>query len=72
MQKVAPDEVDAALIYQTDVIAAEDQVDGIMAPEARQAVNTYPIAVLKGSKSSGGGHGVCGLRSVTRSPGGAG
>mgnify|MGYP003287728047 CR=1 FL=1 len=52
LQKVASDEVDAALVYQTDVIAAEDRVDGIGFPEAKQAVNTYPIAVLKGSKSS--------------------
>jgi molybdate transport system substrate-binding protein len=52
LQKVASDEVDAALVYQTDVIAAEDRVDGIGFPEAKQAVNTYPIAVLKDSKSS--------------------
>ena len=29
LQKVASDEVDAALVYKTDVIAAEDRVDGI-------------------------------------------
>ena len=52
LQKVAADEVDAALVYQTDVIAAEDRVDGIGFPEAKQAVNNYPIAVLKDSKSS--------------------
>ena len=52
LQKVAADEVDAALVYQTDVIAAEDRVDGIGFSEAKQAVNTYPIAVLKDSKSS--------------------
>ena len=51
LQKVASDEVDAALVYQTDVIAAENRVDGIGFPEAQQAVNTYPIAVLQGSKS---------------------
>jgi len=51
LQKVASDEVDAALVYRTDVIAAENQVEGIGFPEAQQAINTYPIAALKGSKS---------------------
>jgi molybdate transport system substrate-binding protein len=51
LQKVASDEVDAALVYQTDVIAAKDQVDGIGFPEAQQAINIYPITTLKVSKS---------------------
>ena len=51
LQKVATDEVDAALVYKTDVIAAADQVDGMEFPEAEQAVNTYPIAALKESKN---------------------
>jgi molybdate transport system substrate-binding protein len=51
LQKVASDEVDAALVYKTDVIAAENQVDGIGFPEAQQAINTYTIATLKGSQS---------------------
>ena len=51
VQKVASDEVDAALVYKTDVIAAGDQVDGIEFAEARQAVNKYPIATLKDSKN---------------------
>lgn len=54
LQKVASDEVDAALVYRTDVIAAEHQVEGIGFPEAQQAINTYPIAALKGSKSPAG------------------
>ena len=37
VQKVASDEVDAALVYKTDVIAAGDEVDGIEFPEAQQA-----------------------------------
>jgi molybdate transport system substrate-binding protein len=53
LQKVASDEVDAALVYKTDVIAAGDQVDGIEFPEAQQAINTYPIATLKDSKRPG-------------------
>jgi len=51
LQKVASDEVDAALVYKTDVIAAGDKVDGIQFPEAQQAINTYPIATLKESKN---------------------
>jgi molybdate transport system substrate-binding protein len=52
LQKVSANEVDAALVYRTDVIAAKDTVDGLEFPEARQAVNVYPIAVLKGSMSA--------------------
>ena len=51
LQKVASDEVDAALVYKTDVIAAGEQVDGIEFAEAQEAVNTYPIATLKSSKN---------------------
>jgi molybdate transport system substrate-binding protein len=53
LQKVSSDEVDAALVYRTDVIAAKDAVEGMEFPEAQQAVNVYPIAVLKGSMSVG-------------------
>ena len=51
LQKVASDEVDAALVYKTDVIAAGDEVDGIAFPEAQQAINSYPIATLTNSKN---------------------
>jgi molybdate transport system substrate-binding protein len=50
LQKVASDEVDAALVYETDVIAAGDKVDGIEFAEAQEAINTYPIATLNNSK----------------------
>jgi molybdate transport system substrate-binding protein len=53
LAKVAADEVDAALVYRTDVIAATGDVDGIDFPESAQAVNTYPIAVLTASRASG-------------------
>jgi molybdate transport system substrate-binding protein len=46
LSKVTLGEVDAALVYATDVQAAGDQVQGIDFPEAAQAVNDYPIAVL--------------------------
>ncbi|MFG1948630.1 molybdate ABC transporter substrate-binding protein [Nonomuraea sp. NPDC048826] len=46
LTKVVLGEVDAALVYATDVIAAGGKVRGIAFPEADQAVNDYPIAVL--------------------------
>jgi molybdate transport system substrate-binding protein len=42
-------EVDAALVYTTDVAAAGGRVQGIAFPEAEKAVNQYPIAALKAS-----------------------
>jgi molybdate transport system substrate-binding protein len=47
LAKVTLGEVDAALVYKTDVIAAGDKVEGIDFPEAAGAVNDYPIVVLK-------------------------
>ena len=44
LSKVVLGEVDAALVYRTDVLAAGDQVRGIAFPEADRAVNDYPIA----------------------------
>ena len=52
LAKVAADEVDAALVYRTDVLAATGDVEGIDFPESAQAVNTYPIAVLTASRAS--------------------
>jgi len=46
LTKVSLGEVDAALVYRTDVLAAKEKVDGIAFPEADQAVNDYPIATL--------------------------
>jgi molybdate transport system substrate-binding protein len=39
-------EVDAGLVYVTDVLAAGAKVEGVPFPEAAKAVNTYPIAVV--------------------------
>jgi molybdate transport system substrate-binding protein len=47
LNKVQLGEVDAALVYATDVLAAGDQVEGIDFPEAEQAINEYPICTLK-------------------------
>lgn len=50
LQKVETDEVDAALVYKTDVASAAGSVTGIDFPEASEAVNEYPITTLKSSK----------------------
>ena len=44
--KVQLGEVDAALVYRTDVLASGDKVRGIAFAEAAKAVNDYPIAAL--------------------------
>lgn len=46
LTKVTLGEVDAALVYRTDVEAAGGKVDGIDFPESGKAVNDYPIAPL--------------------------
>jgi molybdate transport system substrate-binding protein len=46
LTKVALGEVDAALVYVTDVIAAGNDVEGIEVPEAAEVVNRYPISLL--------------------------
>ncbi|MGY2006281.1 molybdate ABC transporter substrate-binding protein [Nocardia gipuzkoensis] len=46
LTKVKLGEVDAALVYRTDVKAGGAQVQGITFPEADKAVNDYPVAPL--------------------------
>lgn len=46
LTKVALGEVDAALVYASDVRSARGDVEGIAVPEAGNAPNRYPIAVL--------------------------
>lgn len=46
LTKVELGEVDAALVYVTDVISAGDGVEGIDFPETEEAVNAYPIVPL--------------------------
>jgi molybdate transport system substrate-binding protein len=45
--KVTSGQADAGLVYVTDATGAGDKVTAIPFPEAGDAVNTYPIAVLK-------------------------
>ncbi|WP_051969386.1 molybdate ABC transporter substrate-binding protein [Kitasatospora azatica] len=46
LTKVELNEVDASLVYQTDVKADAGKVEGVDFPEAAKAVNDYPIADL--------------------------
>ncbi|MFL6125851.1 molybdate ABC transporter substrate-binding protein [Actinophytocola sp.] len=54
LSKVSLGEVDAALVYRTDVKAAGDKVEGIEFPEADKAVNEYPIAACAKAPNPGG------------------
>jgi molybdate transport system substrate-binding protein len=53
LNKVRSGQADAGLVYVTDVMAAGDAVTGVAFPESAAAVNTYPVAVLKDSRSPG-------------------
>ncbi|MFJ3665840.1 molybdate ABC transporter substrate-binding protein [Streptomyces sp. NPDC090106] len=52
LNKVVLKEADAAVVYKTDVKAAGDKVEGVEFPESADAVNDYPIALLKESKNT--------------------
>ncbi|AYN42428.1 molybdate ABC transporter substrate-binding protein [Streptomyces dangxiongensis] len=47
LTKVELKEADAAVVYKTDVKAAHGKVAGVEFPESADAVNDYPIALLK-------------------------
>lgn len=51
LTKVELGEVDAALVYRTDVLAAAGKVQGLDFPESDKAVNDYPIAKLSRAPS---------------------
>ena len=46
LTKVELGEVDAALVYASDVRSAGSAVEGIPFPEAEEAVNAYPVCIL--------------------------
>ena len=52
LTKVTSGEADAGLVYVTDAAGAKGAVKTINFPQSKEAVNTYPIAVLKGSKNA--------------------
>jgi molybdate transport system substrate-binding protein len=51
LNKVETGQADAGLVYVTDAKGAGDKVASVPFREAADAVNTYPIAALKESKS---------------------
>jgi molybdate transport system substrate-binding protein len=51
LNKVETGQADAGLVYVTDAKGGGDKVASVPFPEAAGAVNTYPIAVLRESKS---------------------
>ena len=53
LNKVISGQADAGLVYQTDAISAQNKVATVKFPEAADAVNTYPIAVLKDAPQPG-------------------
>lgn len=53
--KVRLGEVDAALVYRTDVRAAAGAVEGIEFPTSERAVNDYPIITLLQAPNPGAG-----------------
>lgn len=53
LTKVVLGEADAALVYRTDVRAAGDKVRGVDFPEAAEAVNDYPITLLRNAPNAG-------------------
>ncbi|WP_029114016.1 molybdate ABC transporter substrate-binding protein [Mycobacterium sp. URHB0044] len=52
LNKVTSGQADAGVVYVTDALGAGDKVTKVEFPEASAAVNTYPIAVLKGAKDA--------------------
>jgi len=54
LSKVKLGEVDAAIVYRTDAMAATAGVDGIEFPESAGAINDYPIVVLKSAPNRAG------------------
>jgi molybdate transport system substrate-binding protein len=51
LNKVTSGQADAGLVYVTDAKGAGDKITAVPFPEAAQAVNTYPIAVLMESEN---------------------
>ncbi|MGW1469235.1 molybdate ABC transporter substrate-binding protein [Streptomyces sp. NPDC002308] len=52
LTKVELKEADAAVVYKTDVKAAGDKVEGVEFPESADAINDYPITLLKNAPNA--------------------
>lgn len=50
LAKVESGDADAGVVYVTDVKGAGGKVAGVQFPEAKQVVNSYPIAVTAGAR----------------------
>jgi molybdate transport system substrate-binding protein len=53
LTKVELGEVDAALVYASDVASAGEAVEGVGFPEAEEALNEYPICALADAPNPG-------------------
>ncbi|MEU0468739.1 molybdate ABC transporter substrate-binding protein [Amycolatopsis sp. NPDC006131] len=53
LNKVQTGDADAGLVYVTDAASAAGKVGRVDFPEAAQAVNSYPIAVVKDAPQAG-------------------
>ncbi|WIY05295.1 molybdate ABC transporter substrate-binding protein [Amycolatopsis mongoliensis] len=51
LNKVQSGDADAGLVYVTDATSAAGKVDKVDFPEAQQAINSYPIAAIKGGQA---------------------
>lgn len=49
LSKVTSGNADAGVVYVTDVMEADDTIDGVTFPEADNAINDYPITALQNS-----------------------
>lgn len=46
LTKIEANELDAGIVYRTDILATGDAVEGIAIPEEHNVIATYPIATL--------------------------
>ena len=53
LTKVEAGELDAGIVYRTDVLAAGDAVEGIDIPADQDVIAVYPIAALSASGNAG-------------------
>jgi len=54
LTKVELGEVDAGLVYHSDVLAAGDRINSIPIPKQFEVVNTYPIVAIKDAANPDG------------------
>ena len=48
-ERVVSGDVDAALVYATDVVSRDDELEAVVPDEAGDVINEYPIVALDGS-----------------------